>query len=154
MKRRSLRILLAAGLVLTLMTASAQNRYRYSIDLNAVNSDQLTVTLLPPSVKQKEITFYMPKIIPGTYRYADYGKFVHNFAAVDNKGKALPVKQLDTNSWKIEGADKLSKITYLIEDTWESTVEHDIYDMAGTNIEEKKNFVLNTPGVFGYFDGM
>ncbi|HYG01731.1 MAG TPA: hypothetical protein VD927_04755 [Chryseosolibacter sp.] len=134
--------------------AGAQDIYRYNIDLNKVSDDKLTVELQTPAISQKQITFYMPKIIPGTYSNADYGKFVSSFTATDKSGKPLPVKQASENSWQISNATKLSRISYQVEDTWESEKEHDIYDMSGTNIEDKKNFVINTPGFFGYFEGM
>jgi predicted metalloprotease with PDZ domain len=134
--------------------AQAQNIYRYQIDLNAVKDDKLLVELTTPRLSQKVATFFMPKIIPGTYRNADYGRFVSQFSALDSKGKALPVKQATENSWEISNADKLAKISYYVEDTWESKIEHDVFDMAGTNIEEQKNYVINPFGFFGYFDGM
>ena len=32
--------------------------------------------------------------------------------------------------------------------------KHGVYEMAGTNFEEGKNFSINTCGIFGYFDGL
>ena len=136
------------------MHAAAQDMYRYTIDLNKVTDDKLTVELQTPAITQKQITFYMPKIIPGTYINADYGKFVTNFTAKDKSGKPLPVKQTSENSWQISNATKLARLSYQVEDTWESEKAHEVYDMSGTNIEDKKNFVINTPGFFGYFEGM
>jgi predicted metalloprotease with PDZ domain len=155
---RASRKVWAVGLfaVLFCSTATAQTpgKYQYAVNLNSVKDDQLTVELTVPKISKADIVFYMPKIIPGTYANADYGKFVHNLKALDKAGKEMPVKKLTDNSWQIKNATKLNKIVYNVEDTWESTVKHDIYDMAGTNIEEGKNYVLNTPGFFGYFDGM
>lgn len=139
---------------IAIANGQAQNTYRYQIDLTNVVDDKLKVELTAPKLTQKVITFYMPKIIPGTYRNADYGKFVSAFTALDAKGKPLAVKQLTENSWQISGADKLAKITYNVEDTWDSKITHDVYDMSGTNIEENKNYVINPFGFFGYFDGM
>jgi predicted metalloprotease with PDZ domain len=153
MKLKGFAYLLCCFAVVT-ASAQTQNIYRYQIDLNSVKDDKLLVELTTPRMSQKVVTFFMPKIIPGTYRNADYGRFVSQFAAVDSKGKALPVKQATENSWEISSADKLAKISYYVEDTWESKIEHDVFDMAGTNIEEQKNFVINPFGFFGYFDGM
>lgn len=149
-----LKLLFSVMCVFAISLAGAQNIYRYQVDLNKVTDDKLKVELTTPKISQKVITFYMPKIIPGTYRNADYGKFVSEFSAVDAKGKALSVKQSTENSWEISGADKLAKITYTIDDTWGSKIPHDVFDMSGTNIEENKNFVINPFGFFGYFDGM
>jgi len=134
--------------------AAAQNDYRYSVDLTAAKNDQLDVTLLTPKINKPTINFKFAKIIPGTYRNADYGQFVSNLKAFDKNGKALAVKQADTNTWTIANATQLTKITYTVEDTWDSEKGAEVFTMAGTNIEEGKNFVVNTPGFFGYFDGI
>lgn len=132
----------------------AQNLYRYSVDLRNVKDDQLHVTLLPPRIASQEIVFHMPKIIPGTYSNADYGRFISNFKAEDKNGKILPVKKLDENSWQIRNASAVARISYDVEDTWDSQIKHDVYSMSGTNIEGGKNVVINTPGFFGFFVGM
>jgi predicted metalloprotease with PDZ domain len=139
---------------LSSLAMQAQNVYRYNVDLKNIKNDQLHIELIPPKITLSEIIFYMPRIIPGTYRNADYGKFVHNLKALDKSGKALPVKQISTNSWQIKNASSLSRMSYDVEDTWESEIPHDIYDMSGTNIEANKNVVLNTPGFFGFFNGL
>ncbi|RZL17914.1 MAG: peptidase M61 [Pedobacter sp.] len=132
----------------------AQTSYKYSVNLNEIRNDQLKVTLETPKVKQSKITFYLPKIVPGTYAYSDYGKFVHNLKAMDKAGKELPVTKTSDNSWDISNATTLSKIVYDVEDTWDAQFEHGVYTMAGTNFEEGKNYVFNTCGIFGYLDKM
>lgn len=138
-------------------TAFSQSKkaYEYTIDLTRVVDDKLYVELSPPSLTQDEITFYLPKIIPGTYAVQDYGRFVSDFKALDKKGNLLSVEKLDTNSWKIKSAKKLHKISYWIEDSFDTQLAGpDIFWPAGTNIEENKNYVLNPSGFFGYFDQM
>lgn len=133
----------------------AQNSYQYKVDLTALADDDLKVELVVPRIKSAEIIFYMPKIVPGTYTNSDFGKFVHNVRAYDKAGKALSVTaQPDSNSWKIKKANTLYKLEYTVEDTWDAKFKHGVYEMAGTNFEENKNFVFNTCGVFGYFDGL
>lgn len=134
--------------------ANAQNKYVYQVDLTQVKDDKLPVQLTTPKISKPSIVFHFPKMIPGTYRISDYGKFISEVKALDKNGNALPVKQLSVNSWQISNATKLSKVTYMVEDTWDSDIKNDIYPMSGTNIEEGKNFVVNTPGFFGYFEGM
>jgi predicted metalloprotease with PDZ domain len=132
----------------------AQQKYVYTIDLAAVKDDLVDIKLDVPAVKKPTIVFHFPKIIPGTYRISDYGRFVSELSAVDKKGKALPVKRLSDNSWEIKNATQLATIKYKVEDTYDSKITHDIYSMAGTNIDEGKNFVVNPPGFFGYLEGM
>ena len=132
----------------------AQDKYSYSVNLNEIKDDKLTVTLRAPKITRSSVTFSFPKIIPGTYRIADYGKFIHNVKATDQSGKELTVKKTSDNTWQISNATKVSTITYDVEDIWDSDTPNEIYPMAGTNIEAGKNFVINTPGFFGYFDNL
>lgn len=144
------------ALVITIFSfnqLSAQsNVYKYSLDLNKPVDDELMVTLETPEISQKTIKFYMPQIIPGTYRESDYGQFVTELKAFDKKGRSLPVKRLDTNSWEIEKANRMTTLTYMVEDIFDTEKENQVYMMSATNIEANKNFVIHTPGFFGYFE--
>jgi len=146
---------LLTAFVLISIFSIAQDKYQYSVDLTKLDNDELTITLLTPKVKSTSIIFYMPKIVPGTYTNSDFGKFVHNLKAYDKTGRLLPVKQTpDSNGWKIEKANLLQKIEYRVEDSWDASFKHNVYEMAGTNFEANKNFVINTCGIFGYLDGL
>ncbi|MFZ6014354.1 MAG: peptidase M61, partial [Bacteroidota bacterium] len=74
-------------LVLASTISYAQNKkdngYQYTIDLTKVVDDKVQVVLTPPAVTNREITFYLPKIVPGTYAIADYGRYVSDIAAYD-----------------------------------------------------------------------
>jgi predicted metalloprotease with PDZ domain len=129
--------------------------YQYTLDITKTVNDKVLVSLTPPAISQKEITFYFPKIVPGTYAIEDYGRFVSELTATDEKGNPLPVEKIDDNSFKIKNANKLARITYWIDDTFDSKVPGpEIFWPAGTNIEDSKNFVINNAGFFGYFDGL
>ncbi|MES2848769.1 MAG: peptidase M61 [Bacteroidota bacterium] len=146
---------LTALFVTTAFSLQAQDRYQYAVDLTKTDNDELAITLLTPKVKTASVIFYMPKIVPGTYTNSDFGKFVHNVKAFDKAGKALTVKQTpDSNGWKIDKANTLYKIEYKVEDSWDASFKHGVYEMAGTNFEPNKNFVFNTCGIFGYLDGL
>lgn len=150
-KKRSLLLSVA---VCALLSVEAQQKYVYEMDLTKVEDDKVTVRLTTPAISKSSIVFHFPKIIPGTYRIADYGKFIHDVKAFDKSGKALKVKSISDNSWQISNADKLATVEYKVDDTWDVPAGDGIYPMAGTNIEAGKNFVINPPGFFGYFEGM
>jgi predicted metalloprotease with PDZ domain len=136
-------------------SAYAADPYKYTVNLTKVSEDRIFVELDPPKIKKKEIKFYLPKIIPGTYAIADYGRMVSDLKAVDKKGRALKVERLDNNSWKISNAKKIAKISYWVDDTFDSALPGpDIFQPAGTNIEAGKNILINSAGFFGYFEGM
>ncbi len=136
------------------LASTAQPTYSYTVDLNNAANDQLNVELICPPVTTDDIRFYLPRIVPGTYMNSNYGKYVHDLKAFDKDGKALTVRKQGDNTWAISNAKKLYRISYRVEDTWDATIDNRVYPMAGTNFEAGKNFVINTPGVFGYLEGM
>ncbi len=127
--------------------------YQFTIDLTKVKQDKVNVNLVVSPQTKKEVTYYLPKIVPGTYANYDFGRFVSNFTARDKKGKLLTVEKIDANSWRIKQADQLNRISYTVEDTWDTdNTDNIVFEPGGTNIEESKNFVINTHGFFGYID--
>lgn len=135
--------------------SSSESRYTVSIDLTQVKGDKVPVSLRPPTIKQGEAIYNMPKIVPGTYSVSDFGKFVSEFQALDKQGKPLPVERIDTNRWRISEAQNLDKITYWVDDTFDAARRQDVvFEPGGTNIEEGQNFLLNPFGFVGYFDGL
>ena len=132
---------------------SQNANYQFFVDLTKVQNDKLEVSLITPKFSKNEVVYNMPKIVPGTYANYDFGRYVSDFKAFDANGKALSIDKLDKNSYKIKGAKTLSKITYLVDDTWDSpeiTGEY-VFEPAGTNIDENKLFAINSHGFFGYF---
>ncbi|PWA03879.1 M61 family metallopeptidase [Flavobacterium psychrotolerans] len=132
---------------------------RVNIDLNTIKEDKVSVTIRPPKFSTKEVTYHIPKIIPGTYSEDDYGKFIDDLKAFDKKGVAIAVVKIDANSWKITDAKKVSKITYQVNDTFDTEIgddfgKSDIFSPAGSNIDAGKNVLLNTHAFIGYFTNL
>lgn len=158
MKKIILGVAIATLFISYQTTAQEKNNQKVavSIDLNIVKDDKVQVTVLAPTITEKEIVYNLPKIIPGTYSVDDYGKFIDDFTAVDFKGKTLEVSKLDDNSWKIKNANKLAKVTYWVNDTFDiegnGGFGKGVFSPAGTNIVEGKNFLINNHGFVGYFD--
>ena len=127
-----------------------------NIDLKNVKDDKVMVSIETPKITNEKITFNIPKTVPGTYSEDNFGQFIDDFTALDAKGKPLTVKKLDTNSWEISNANKLTKITYWVNDTFDQEkggeFGTDIFSPTGTNIDEGKNFMINTHGFVGYFN--
>lgn len=122
-----------------------------SVDLINVTDDKVSVVVNPPTITEKEIKFSLPAIVPGTYSRDDYGKYIEAFKALDYSGNELQYTKVDDNTWSILNADKLDKVTYLVNDTFDIESEHDIFSPTGTNIASN-NYVLNMNGFIGYFN--
>ena len=136
--------------------SSGKSDVTVTIDLNTIKDDKVLVTVNAPTFTTDEVVYHIPKIIPGTYSVDDYGKFIDDLKAFDSKGNVLETAKLDTNSWSIKNAQKLDKITYLVNDTYDieggGGFGSGVFSPAGTNINEGKNFMINNHGFVGYFD--
>ena len=142
------------GLVCFLSIAGSAQKYNYKIDLVNVKDDKVSVQLKTPAIKETEILFSFPKVIPGSYSEKNYGRFIEKFTAYDAAGKELKIKKENLAQYLIKGADKLARIEYLVNDSWdEQDKKAHIFEPGGSNIEAGKNFVLNTFAFFGYIEG-
>lgn len=129
-----------------------------ALDLTKVDNDRVPVTINPGRFTTETVTYRLPKVVQGTYSVADYGRYIDDFTALDYDGNALAVTKVDTNTWSVSDATKLDKITYLVNDTFDTEKQggiggDDIFSPAGTNIEPD-NYVLNLHGFIGYFDSL
>jgi len=154
-KVKNVRYLFIASLLLISVYVSAQNSIVYSIDLNKLNNDKLSVQVKTPKFKEDQIDFFFPKIVPGTYANYDFGRYISDFQAFDTQGKSLSVVKKNVNQYQIKNAVKLTRITYQVDDTWDSP-EIDgeyVFEPAGTSFQKDSLFALNTHGFLGYFKG-
>lgn len=127
-----------------------------TIDLVNVVDDKVQVSIDPGAFQQDMVSFYIPKTVPGTYSEDNYGKYVEGFKALDYKGNELTVNKADDNTWNISNAKSLDRVSYYVNDTFdtESEVKDAVFSPAGTNILANKNYVLNLHGFVGYFNGL
>lgn len=138
---------------------SKKEQIEVNINLTDVKDDQVLVTVKAPKIKTDEITYSLPKTVPGTYSEDDYGQFVADFKAYDKKGNLLTVTKSDDNTWSIKNAKSLVKITYLVNDTYDSEKgkgfgKDDVFSPAGSNILANQNFMLNLHAFVGYFQDL
>lgn len=135
-----------------------QNPIKTSIDITKVSEDKLPVVINPGRFIKDTVTYYMPKVIPGTYALGSYGRFIEDFKALDYSGNELTFTHPDDNTWIIANGKELDKIVYYVNDTYDMEVRGGIgeempFSPAGTNIDPD-NYVLNLFGFIGYFDSL
>ncbi|CAA0165590.1 peptidase M61 [Tenacibaculum maritimum] len=129
-----------------------------TLNLTEVADDKVPVTIDPGYFTSQKVIYRLPRVVQGTYSVSDFGKYVDDFKAFDYKGKELPIKKIDTNTWEINNAVNLDKVQYWVNDTFDMEVTGGIggdvpFSPSGTNIEET-NYVLNLHGFIGYFDSL
>jgi predicted metalloprotease with PDZ domain len=130
------------------------DKYRYSVDLNNVSDDKLTVELITPKISTSTAKFMMPAMVPGTYSVYNFGRFISDLKAFDNSGNELSVNKVDINTWEVSDAENLHKVTYKVRQTFGDKEDPKVFEPVGTDISEGEVFVFNNSGFFGYFEGM
>ena len=90
---------------------------------------------------------------PGTYQVMNIGRYVKRFEAFDAAGRPVPVKQESVNQWRLSDPTRVRTIRYAVTETWDSPLDHPIYMMCGTTIEQD-HVLLNPHAVIGYPEGL
>ncbi|WPR72875.1 peptidase M61 [Flavobacterium sp. NG2] len=134
----------------------AKQEIEVLINLKDIKDDKVMVTLTPPKITSDFIIYSLPKIVPGTYSIDNYGTFIDDLKAYDKKGNLMTVSKNDENSWTIKNAKALGKITYWVNDTFDSEKGEgfgsgDIFSPTGSNIAADENILMNTHCFIGYF---
>ncbi len=126
----------------------------YIVDITAPSEDIFKVNVYVENLEEKNNIYNFAATAPGTYQVLDFGKYVSNFKAFNNKGGEIGVEKISTNQYKILHPGALAKITYDVEDTFDSDIrENRVAPMSGTGIQD--DFItLNTFGVLGYFSDL
>src|SRR5690349_15774863 len=118
MKFKHFLFLLIAGVSSQVFAGGNNDTYTYKVDITSVKDDKVKITLVPPKITTDEVIFKMPKMVPGTYKIYDFGRFVSDFKVnCTNNANCTPTR-IDDNSWKITNATKITSIEYYVEDTW------------------------------------
>lgn len=134
---------------------TSQNDYLYKINLNNVVDDKILVELTPPKTEKSEVKFCFPAMVPGTYEVYNFGRFISDLKVTGVNGAKIKVEKSGDNVYVLSPANQIEKISYLVEDTWDTKIKDKIvFEPGGTNIEQGKNFSINTHGFFGFYDGM
>lgn len=163
MKKIFLALVFAATLwscksVTTTPAVSSKSKEKIEVNINLVDiqNDKVLVAVSAPRISTDTITFRLPRMVPGTYSDDNYGKYIEDLKAYDSAGNLLEAKKTDLNSWSISNAKKLDKITYWVNDTFDTETgrgfgSESIFSPTGSNIDAGKNIMINTHCFVGYF---
>jgi predicted metalloprotease with PDZ domain len=125
----------------------------YSIDLNRRADDLFHVTLRVAGLTDRNAVYQFAATAPGTYQVMNIGRYVRTFEALDGKGRRVPVDRVGTNQWRLSRPASVRTIRYSVAETWDSPLDHPIYMMCGTSIEQD-HVLINPHAVVGYPTGM
>lgn len=139
--------------VTSVQAQKKMNVYQYTVDLVHVDHDQVKVTLITPTIETEETLFHFPIAVPGVYQISNYGKFISHLEAFSKDGQPLPVEKVDENTWKIKQAQTIAKLTYEVEDSFDSPKGKTLRGLPESNyFTAGTHFLINTSGVFGFFE--
>ncbi|MCF4102702.1 peptidase M61 [Gillisia sp. M10.2A] len=136
------------------LTSKGPSPVVVNMDLVNVSNDKVMVSVDPGKFTSSSTTFHIPKTVPGTYSVDNYGEFIEGIKALDYSGNELAITSLDENSWTIQDAVNLDKITYWVNDSFDMKGEKGVFSPSGSNIDKDTNFLLNLHSFVGYFDGL
>lgn len=126
----------------------------YRVNLLDRSGDTFKVEFLTEGLSEDQALFQFAATAPGTYQVMDIGRYVRSFTALDAGREPLPVRQEGRNSWRLLEPTKVRAIVYTIAETWDTpVVEHEIYPMAGTSLEDD-HVLINGQAVFGFPRGL
>ncbi|CAM3534207.1 peptidase M61 [Zobellia roscoffensis] len=148
-------LLASCGATKTVLTAD-KTPVLAMLDLKNVVDDKVVVTVDAGAFTTDTVSFFIPKTVPGTYSTDNYGQYIESFKAFDYDGKEMAFSKTDDNTWKISDGKNLDKVTYYVNDTYdtEGEVADKVFSPSGTNINANKTFMLNLHGFVGYFGGL
>jgi predicted metalloprotease with PDZ domain len=137
-----------------LLSASTYPQEKFIVNLNNTSDDLFHITLYPDKLSYENNIYQFASTAPGTYERMDIGRFVKSFTAFDEDGNEITTENISVNQWKLYNPQKIKKIEYSIEDTWDAKIDSDkIYGMSGSNIDTD-NVLINGQCLFGYFQGL
>jgi len=146
-------ILILTSFSFTKAQVTQNDNYQFFVDLNNTADDRITVELITPKITSDKVMYKFPAMVPGTYKVYDFGRYVSDVKAFDESGNELNVSKQDVNSWEISDANRLYKITYKADDTFDdSSTVNPVFEPAGTSFEDGIIFVLNNHTYIGYLD--
>ncbi len=136
----------------TALSPPHRAHYAVSIDLTQCKNDQLEVLVELPKIEQDEAIYLIPRIVPGTYGVADYGKYTDGLEAFDIDGNKLLVNRLDLNRWQIKGARKLDRLKYVTDDSFDHPDSVGVFGPAGSSFDQRV-YLLNMFALVGFVEG-
>lgn len=146
-------LIIALFVLNSIQAQKKMNVYQYTVDLVHVDNDRIKVTLITPTIETEEVLFQFPVAVPGVYQILNYGKFISHVEAFSKDGQPLPVENVDENTWKIKQAQTVSKLTYEVEDSFDSPKGKTLRGLPESNyFTSGTHFLINTSGVFGFFE--
>mgnify|MGYP006234023825 CR=1 FL=1 len=133
-------------LVATITFLGFSQEVNYKLKMERPQNHYFQVEMTVNDVEKEEVIVKLPVWSPGSYLVREFSKNLDLVTAVDDKGKALEVKKISKNAWKVsksKGAD--------------FTVKYEVYAFeltVRTSFLDLTHGFVSGPSVFMYVDGL
>ncbi|OYW80486.1 MAG: hypothetical protein B7Z27_03720 [Sphingobacteriia bacterium 32-37-4] len=118
-----------------------QPKMQYTVSMPQAAKGKFHITLDAVGFSKDSIVLKMPNWMPGYYQLMNYANTVDSLAAFNQKGKALSVSKINSNSWLIVTTKKNPfRVTYQI-NTNRKFVANSFIDSAHAYIVPANNFM-------------
>src|SRR5580658_1260470 len=137
----------AAVLALSLPAPAAppERTMAFTVSMPHAGSHQFHVALRCEGLRGETRDFKMPVWTPGFYRVLDYAKYVRDFRAEDETGRALPWEKTAKNTWRVAAGNAAAVVLNY-------DVEASAAFVARNYIDEQRAFIAPA-GLFVYLAG-
>lgn len=132
--------------VSTRMDAQAQSSISFDVSFSEPQAHYADVKMTVKGVERDYIDLKMPVWTPGSYLVREYARHVESAAAVDGEGRALEVRKINKNTWRVFSGNR-SEIQFS-------------YRLYGFEVSVRTNYIddshafLSPAGTFLFVDGM
>src|SRR5688572_3433590 len=143
-------ILSTRVLALPLLAVAASAQVDYTLAFEP-GGKLWTVEARLPARGEEQIDFRFPLWTPGAYHAAEYGRFVKELEASDERGGALAVERRDDGHFVISGAGAAKEVVirYRAESISSGTFSKEVIDVEANRIRADYAYV-NPPSLFGF----
>ena len=119
----------------------AQPKMHYTVSMPQAAKGKFHITLDAAGFNKDSIVLKMPNWMPGYYQIMNYANTVDSLVAFNQKGKALSVSKINSNSWLIVTTRNTPfRVTYQIQ-TKRKFVANSFIDSAHAYIVPANNFM-------------
>lgn len=124
---------------------ASQKKYQITVQLNNHSHKPIKISVLPPSIETKFVTYVFPSGEYGAQKSIPIRKRLERFEPLDENGKVLPFKYVQNDGIEIAKAHRLKRINYWLKPDFPS-VSH--------SHSKSPAYLLSHRGFYAYFHGM
>lgn len=143
---------LATIVLMACFFLDSSGQVNYSITYNDSSSSKVKITIRPAKIKRGQITFIMPRSVPGAYNMLRYDSFIEGLSATDNTGETLMIHKDNNDAPRWYCTDTAKVVTQLTYEVDLRKMERQL-DPTDASIIRRGFAGLLNYSIFGWIEG-